>query len=125
MIHVQTHSACLDDEPGLSRLLSCVPFPSSVRSLLLRRYFGRRWQQQETCDYWLASDGAIVSCWRICNATAAQVLAIRLRFDELADRDADLEISRELICTLVSGVTGECQCAPEQPLVLRPLRRGT
>ena len=108
MIYVRTHRAALDDEPALLSLLESIPFPPEVRALLAKGFFGRRWQQEELCDYWLASDHQTAMCWRICGATAAEVHAIRRRFDEIAARNAEIELSLEMLCLLVCAVTGEC-----------------
>ncbi len=114
MIHVRSHRAPFDDAPALTQLLEAVPFPPEVRPLLLRGFFGRRWQQEELCDYWLASDQETVVCWRICGATAGQVHAIRLRFDEMAARNAEIEVSLDMLCLLVCAVTGECRCDAQE-----------
>jgi hypothetical protein len=112
MIYLQTDSARLDDETALARLLRSIPHPPGVRALLRKNFFGRRWQQEESCDYWLASDGVLAVCMKICGATAAQIFAIRLRFDELAATRAGLVLSKALLRELVQGVTGECRCDP-------------
>jgi hypothetical protein len=111
-ISVQTDHARLDDEGALARLLASIPHPPGVRGLLTKNFFGRRWQQAESCDYWLASDGVLAVCLKIRGATAAQVFAIRLRFDELAATRADLVLSKALLCELVQGVTGDCESDP-------------
>lgn len=110
MIYVRSHRASLADAAALSQLLEGVPFPPEVRSLLARGFFGRRWQQEELCDYWLASDQETAVCWRLCGATATEVHAIRLRFDEMAARNAEIEVSLDMLCLLVCAVTGECGC---------------
>jgi hypothetical protein len=107
MIRVQTDHARLDDEAALARLLASIPHPSGVRALLTKSFFGRRWQQAEACDYWLASDGVLAVCMKIYGATAAQIFAIRLRFDELAATRADFVLSKALLCEVILGVTGE------------------
>lgn len=108
MIYVRSHRASLDDEAAVSSLLQSIPFPADVRTLLTKGFFGRRWQQEESCDYWLASDQEIAICWRICGATAAEVHAIRSRFDEIAARNVEIEISLDMLCLLVCTVTGGC-----------------
>ena len=113
MIYVRSHRAALDDEPAVSGLLQSVPFPPEVRSLLAKGFFGRRWQQEEMCDYWLASDQETAICWRICGATGTEVHAIRLRFDEIAARNAEIEVSLDMLCLLVCAVTGACGCDAE------------
>lgn len=110
MIYVRSHRAALDDEAAVSGLLAAIPFPPEVRTLLAKGFFGRRWQQEELCDYWLASDSETGICWRICGATAGEVHAIRRRFDEMAARNAEIEVSLEMLCLLVCAVTGECGC---------------
>jgi hypothetical protein len=113
MIYVRSHRAALDDEPALSSLLQSIPFPPEVRALLLRGFFGRRWQQEESCDYWLASDQETAVCWRICGASAGEIHAIRLRFDEMAERNAEIEVSLDMLCLLICTVTGACGCDAE------------
>jgi hypothetical protein len=110
MIYVRSNRASLSDAAAVSRLLEAVPFPFEVRALLTKGFFGRRWQQEELCDYWLASDLETAMCWRICGASAAEVHAIRLRFDDMAARNAEIELSLEMLCRLVCAVTGECGC---------------
>jgi hypothetical protein len=113
MIYVRSHRASLADEPALTSLLRSIPFPPEVRALLAKGFFGRRWQQEEMCDYWFASDQQTAICWRICGATAAEIHAIRLRFDEIAARNAEIEVSLDMLCLLVCTVTGECGCDAE------------
>jgi hypothetical protein len=110
MVYVQVHRARLDDEPGLLRLLAATCHPLSVRSMLSKPFFGRRWQQRESRDCWLASDGKKVLCMNIRGASSAQIAAIRLRFDHLASRRARVDLSPQLLCELVASVTGECRC---------------
>jgi hypothetical protein len=112
MISVQTDQARLDDDAALARLLASIPHSPGVRALLTKNFFGRRWQQAQSCDYWLASDGVLAVCLKIRGATAAQVFAIRLRFDELAATRTDVVLSKALLCELVQGVTGECESEP-------------
>jgi hypothetical protein len=119
MIYVQTIRAPLADGPALSQLLSSIPYPQSVHRLLVKGYFGRRWAQAEACDYWLACDGKEAACWRILGATAAQVYAIRIRFDHMLSMNPRLQVSRDLICELVSAVAGRCQCTAEERFVVR------
>jgi hypothetical protein len=107
MIYVVAERLPLKDDESLSSLLLSTPYPRSVRRLLRKGFFGRRWQQVEECDYWLASDGVVAMLFRICGATAAQVSAIRMRFDERAAKHPGLELSRELLCEIVTFVTGE------------------
>jgi hypothetical protein len=109
MIYVQAGQASLRDDDALTRLLTSIPHPPAVRLLLRKSFFGRRWQQGEGCDYWLISNGETAVCMRICGATAAQVYAIRMRFDAMAARSAVIELSRDLLCKLVREVTGECR----------------
>jgi hypothetical protein len=109
MIYVQADEVSLDDEAGLRHFLSAIPHPATVRTLLAKGFFGRRWQQVESCDYWLVSDGQRAACFRICGATAAQIYAIRLRFDVLVLENANFELARDGLCDLVRKVTGECQ----------------
>ncbi len=114
MIYVQTIRATLADGPALSQFLSSIPYPQSVRRLLANRYFGRRWVQAEACDYWLVCDGKEAACWRILGATAAQVYAIRIRFDHMLSMNPHLEVSRDLICELVSSVADKYQYVGEE-----------
>ena len=107
MIYVLEERSSLNDDEPLSKVLLSTPYPRSVRRLLRKGFFGRRWQKTESCDYWLASDGVVAVLFRISGATAAQVSAIRLRFDERAAKHPGLELSRELLCELVTFVTGE------------------
>jgi hypothetical protein len=107
MIIVLAERLLLRDDEALSRLLQSTPYPRSVRRLLRKGFFGRRWHQVESCDYWLASDGVVAMLFKICGATAAQVSAIRMRFDERAAKHPGLELTRELLCELVTFVTGE------------------
>jgi len=119
MIYVRSHRASLDDEPAVARLLQSIPFPAEVRTLLTRGFFGRRWQQEELCDYWLASDPETAICWRICGATASEIHAIRQRFDEMAARNAEIEVSLDMLCLLVCTVTGECGCDAESRIGIK------
>jgi hypothetical protein len=106
MIYVLADRVLLKDDELLSKLLLATPFPRSVRRLLRKGFFGRSWQQVESCDYWLASDGVVAILFRICGATAAQIFAIRMRFDERAVRHPGLELTRELLLEIVTFVTG-------------------
>jgi hypothetical protein len=109
MIYVQAEQVSLGDDADTQRFLSALPHPATVRKLLAKGFFGRRWQSVEACDYWLVSDGKTAAYFRICGASAAQIYAIRLRFDALVIRDVDLELSRDMLCDLVKAVTGECE----------------
>ena len=120
MIYVQADQVSLDDEAGLRHFLNSIPHPGTVRKLLGKGFFGRRWQQTESCDYWLVSDGKSAASFRICGASAAQIYAIRLRFDVLVIKNADLELSRDTLCELVSAVTGECECSPGTNVRIKP-----
>src|SRR5262245_26177713 len=119
MIYVRSHRAPLNDDAALAKLLQTVPFPPEVRALLAKGFFGRRWQQEELCDYWLASDQQTAVCWRICGATAAEVHAIRLRFDEIAARNVEIEVSLEMLCLLICAITGECGCDAESRIGIK------
>lgn len=112
MIYVQAEEVSLGDEAGLRHFLSAIPHPGTVRKLLAKGFFGRRWQQVEACDYWLLSDGKNAAYFRICGASAAQIYAIRLRFDVLAMKTADLVLSLDLLCDLVRAVADDCERAP-------------
>src|SRR5262245_35680518 len=101
MIYVQADQVSLDDEAGMRHFLASIPHPGTVRRLLAKGFFGRRWQQAESCDYWLVSDGKNAAYFRICGASAAQIYAIRLRFDVRVIKDADFEISRDSLCELI------------------------
>lgn len=109
MIYVQAEHALLKDDDALSRLLLSTPYPRSVRRLLRKQFFGRHWQQAESCDYWLASDGTVAMSFRICGATATQISAIRMQFDDRVARQPGIELSKELLRDLVKFVTGECE----------------
>lgn len=113
MIYVRSHRARLDDDAAVSALLQSIPFPPEVRTLLSRGFFGRRWVQEELCDYWLTSDQQTAICWRVCGATATEVHAIRQRFDEMAARNAEIEFSLDMLCLLIVTVTGACGCDPD------------
>jgi len=119
MIYVRSHRASLNDEAAVASLLRSIPFPPEVRALLAKGFFGRRWQQEELCDYWLASNQETAVCWRICGATAAEIHAIRLRFDEMAARNAEIEVSLDMLCLLVCTVTGECGCDAETRVAIK------
>lgn len=120
MIYVQADQVSLDDEAGLRHFLTSIPHPVTVRKLLTKGFFGRRWQQTESSDYWLVSDGKIAACFRICGASAAQTYAIRLRFDVLVTKNADFVLSRELLCDVVRAVTGECEQTPGPSVRIKP-----
>jgi hypothetical protein len=120
MIYVQADQVSLDDEAALRRFLTSIPHPGTVRKLLRNGFFGRRWQQTESSDYWLVSDGKTAAYFRICGASAAQIYAIRLRFDVLVLKNANLELSRELLCELVQTVTGECADTPGPNVRIKP-----
>jgi hypothetical protein len=107
MIEIQEFRARLDDEQDLAQLLESIPYPSSVRAMLAKTFFGRRWDANQPCDTWLASDGKSVVCLKICGVTAKQIAAIRFRFDELKSRDAGLQLSRDLISDLAEHVTDD------------------
>jgi len=107
MIYVHADRFLLTDDEPLSKALLSTPYPRSVPRLLRKGFFGRRWQQSESCDYWLASDGVVVMLFRIQGATAAQVSAIRLRFDERTAKNPNLELSEELLLELVTFVSGK------------------
>jgi hypothetical protein len=120
MIYVQADQVSLDDEAGMRRLLASIPHPGTVRQLLAKGFFGRRWQQTESCDYWLVSNGKMAAYFRICGASAAQIYAIRLRFDVRVVKHPDFEISRDSLCELVKAVTGECECAGGVNVSIKP-----
>jgi hypothetical protein len=120
MIYVQADEVSLDDDTGLGHFLQSLPHPGTVRKLLTKGFFGRRWQQTESCDYWLVSDGTKAAYFRISGASAAQIYAIRLRFDVLVTKDADFELSRDLLCEVVRAVTGECADAPGHNVRIKP-----
>jgi hypothetical protein len=107
MIEIQEYEAQLDDENDLAHLLESIPYPSSVRAMLARTFFGRRWDANQNCDTWLASDGKRVVCLKIRGVTAKQIAAIRFSFDELQSRDAGLQLSRNLISDLAEHVTDD------------------
>src|SRR6185312_6938170 len=94
MIYVRSHRSALDDEPAVSGLLYAFLFFAAVSSLL-------------------ASDQETAICWRIFGATGTEVHAIRLRFDEIAARNAEIEVSLDMLCLLVCAVTGACGCDAE------------
>jgi hypothetical protein len=123
MIYVQATEVQLDDEAGLRHFLRAIPHPGTVHKLLAKGFFGRRWTQTESCDYWLVSDGKIAASFRIAGASAAQIYAIRLRFDALAIRDVHLELSRDSLCELVKSVTGECEPWPGANVTIKPRPR--
>jgi hypothetical protein len=120
MIYVQADQVPLDDEVGLRQFLNSIPHPGTVRKLLAKGFFGRRWQQAESSDYWLVSDGKTAAYFRISGASAAQIYAIRLRFDLLVVRNKTLELSRDLLCELVKAVTGEGECSPGANVRIKP-----
>jgi hypothetical protein len=101
-------------------LVVAVPHPPAVRTLLSKKFFGRRWQKAESSDYWLASDGETVVSLRISGVTAAQAYAIRRRYDELVALTPHLQLSRDLLCKLVHGVTGWCECSAEPDISIKP-----
>jgi hypothetical protein len=120
MIYVQADKVSLDDDAGLRRFLASIPHPGTVRKLLRKGFFGRRWQQAESCDYWLVSDGESAASFRICGASAAQIYAIRLRFDVLVAKHADFVLSRDMLCDVVKAVTGECEKSPGPSVRIKP-----
>jgi len=107
MIQVLADRSLLRDDASLSRLLQSTPYPRSVPRLLRKGFFGRRWQQSESRDYWLLSDGVVVMLFTISGASAAQVSAIRLRFDDRAAKQPGLEPSQALLQEIASLVEGE------------------
>ena len=119
MIYVQATQASLDNEDAVRQLLVALPHPRVVRTLLRRKFFGRSWRQGESCDYWLASNGATVISLRVCGVSSAQAYVIRLRYDELTARNPLIELSRDLLCELVRGVTGECRCSVEPNIAIK------
>jgi hypothetical protein len=123
MADVQTDRALLSDANALAKLLASIPFPPSVHSLLPKGFFGRRWQHGESCDYWLASDGLIAVCWRIRGASAAQIYAIRMRFDRLRALTPHMELTRDVLWGIVYSITGDCEFTTEEPIAIRtPIR---
>ena len=105
-IRVEEQRIAVDDEAALAQALVSIPYPDSVRGLLGKEFFGRRWQQEECCDYWLASDGDTVVWLKIRGATATQVADIRFRFDVIVDQYPGTRPSKSLICDFVNAVTG-------------------
>jgi hypothetical protein len=122
MIYVQADQVSLEDETGLRQFLNSIPHPGTVRKLLTKGFFGRRWQQTESSDYWLVSDGKTAAYFRISGASAAQIYAIRLRFDLFVIKDRNFELTREFLCELVKTVTGEVDCSPGASIRIKPRR---
>lgn len=107
MAHVEEIRAGLGDDGALARLLAAIPLPPSVRELLSKPFFGRRWHREQQCDYWLASDGENVVCLRIHGADGALVARVRARFDDLRRKQPGLGPTRKILRELLAAISRE------------------
>ncbi len=95
------------DESALESLLGLVPHPPSVRELLGRRFFGRRWRVTGHSDFWLSSDGETVVCLIIRGANPENAKRIRAAYDALRPDGPPRVLSRDFVTRLVNRVMGE------------------
>ncbi len=109
MIHVEESRVPANDEAALGALLVRVPHPPSVRKLLRKHFFGRRWNRVTGCDYWLASNGQTVVCVTICGAAPDVIANLRSRFDAIRDRQLPFVLSHDAVRDLLKTVVGEDQ----------------
>ena len=107
MIHVEEIEACLADEAALAKLLTSIPLPQSVRPLLRKPFFGRKWNAAQQLDHWFASDGKTVVCVKISGASASITLRMRMRFDDLRNTSAGLQPSRKIVRGLLAVIARE------------------
>lgn len=83
--------------------------PHSVRPLLRRQFFGRRWDCATQCDHWLASDGTTVVVLKISGAPAHAVSRMRSRFDDLRRKHPGLIPSHEMVRELLATIARDDQ----------------
>jgi len=100
---VQRGDAPLTDRAALDRLLRHLPEAEEVRPRLAEPFFARAWDAEAECDYWVASDGARVTCYTISGLTLGQAAAVRVRWDALRGRT---ELSEDLLADLIARQTG-------------------
>ena len=120
LVYVEEVLARLSDEPALARLLASIPtIPQSVRPLLSKPFFGRKWDCAKQLDHWLASDGATVVCLKISGASASVAMRMRLRFDDLRGATPGLQPSRRTVHRLLEAIAREDGRLPTVPLNAR------
>lgn len=102
MVNVEEIRVRVDDHPALEALLGLIPHPPSVRKLLGKRFFGRRWSVTSHCDFWLSSDGNTVVCLIIRGANPGNIERIRSAYDALRPNGPPRVLSRDFVNGLVT-----------------------
>ena len=111
MIFIEEFRAHLGDHAALAKLLASMPLPRSVRPLLLKPFFGRKWNSMEQRDHWLASDGLRVVYIEISGVSASLAARLRMRFDDCRAATPGLIPSRTAILELLSLITEDSRVA--------------
>lgn len=107
MVTVEEIRASLRDESAIESLLRRVPHPPTVRQLLRRRFFGRRWSVTDHCDFWLSSNGKTVVCLIIRGANPETIERIRAAYDALRPNGPPEVLSHDFVTGLVKRVLRE------------------
>lgn len=102
MVDVEEIRVRVDDPSALEALLGLIPHPPSVRELLGRRFFGRRWSVTAHCDFWLSSDGDTVVCLIIRGADSDNIERIRSAYDALRPNGPPRVLSHDFVNRLVN-----------------------
>lgn len=105
MIRIEEFQAHLADHAALAKLLASIPLPRSVRPLLGKPFFGRKWNAPQQRDHWLASDGVRVVYLEISGISASLVARLRMRFDDRRTATPGLIPSRKAILDLLSLIS--------------------
>ena len=112
MIYVEEASASAHDQAALEALLLGVPHPPTVRKLLKKRFFGRRWDRSNHSDYWLSSNGERVVCVTIRGAAPDVIAVVRSRLDAVRAEQTGFVLSKAAVCALLKIVLGPEHLAP-------------
>jgi hypothetical protein len=123
LVYVEEIRAQLGDEVALAKLLASIPLPHSVRPLLRKPFFGRKWDCTRELDHWFASDGTTVLCLEISGVSASVALRMRLRFDDLRNASPGLHLSRKVVHGLLEAVAREDGKVSTVPLDARARSR--
>ena len=107
MVQIEELEARLADDVALANLLASIPLPRSVRPLLRRSFFGRKWNPVHQIDHWFGSNGTTVVCVKISGATAAATARMRMRFDDLRSASPGLQPSRKILHSLIEAIARE------------------
>ena len=102
-VMVRRIDARADDPVSLARLLEPLPESDELRARLRDVLFVRAWDEDAKCDYWVRSDGLLVTCFVLSGLTLKQAAAVRVRWDALRGRAS---ITEDLLADLIARETG-------------------